>query len=626
MVSPPPTAAQSQAAEAWLNELRRWLHLGRAGVIILVRDAQRARLRELAVLLDELEPGFVFTDDPALMLNQAPGSLVLFVLRREHLDSLNLNRPVFAQRSLRVVMWAEGELANQFKRYAPDLHDWASHFVRCPVGVPEFAVRGIEQGLRWWPGVAWTGAGLELALGQIPSAGEWLELDPTQGYSSLVEALQAEPRRGVIWRGVATATSLWRVRWAIAEARHAGKHVLDNPRIGAPGWFPVCSDQLELDEAVAQAGSLWDAAIAEFEPGAFARVKSDPETIERVGLLRAIGPELRTLHDSAVVDAWRRDLVRRMRSDPDPAERPWSRHEQAIFAALERTRKTWAERGRAAWAGFECEHWLRVGADAAQKTALLGWASRMGQHDIVERWKARWDLDFSPGSQSWANHEWGENSAAARALLRGPIDAPTIDEGVDALFAVGTNSGWEVPMTRRFVAMQLVVMGDHASPGLRELMDEVMRSAADQLGIHDPQFLVIARLLGLAAGAYVTPNLALIYLDDPARVAKTRRYPLLVGADLEVSVVLTMLGRFEGARAQFEDARAAAVDDSDPDIEAFERFHQLTRAALGQPALDENLAWRPGAGEGLFDAIDEHGRRLLRARLMQLGNLVEDQD
>ncbi|KIG18970.1 hypothetical protein DB30_06581 [Enhygromyxa salina] len=593
-------------------------------MIILVRDAQRARLRELAMLLDELEPGFVFTDDPTLMLDQAPGSLVLFVMRREHLDSLNLNRPVFAQRSLRVVLWAEGELANQFKFHAPDLHDWASHFVRCPEGVPEFAVRGLEQGLRWWPGVAWTGAGLALALKLTPSAGAWLELDPTQDYSSLVEALQAEPRRGVIWRGVATATSLWRLRWAIAEARHTGKHVLDNPRIGAPGWFPVCSDQLELDEAAALAGGLWDAALAEFEPGAFARVESDPETIERVGLLRGTGPELRTLHDATVVDAWRRDLVRRMRNDPDPAERPWSRHEQAIFAALERTRKSWAQRGRAAWAGFECEHWLRIGADADQKAALLEWASTMGQHDIVERWKARWDVDFERRPQIRAKIEWGENSDATPTLLRGPIDAPTIDKGVHALFVVGTNSGWEVPMARRFVAVQVVVMGDHASPGLRELMDQVMRSAADQLGIHDPQFLVIARLLGLGAGAYVTPSLALSYLDDPARLAMGGRYPLLAGADLEVSIVLTMLGRFEGALEMFD--RARATEFGDPDLEAFERFHQLTRAALGGASLGEDADWRPGSKEGLVDAIDRVGRRLLRSRLMQLGNLIEDAD
>jgi hypothetical protein len=615
-------ASQSAQAGVWLDELRRWLHLGRSGVIIVVRGAQQARLRELAGTLDELEPGFVFTDDPALMLDQEAGSLVLFVLRREHMDWLNFNRPLFAQLSLRVVMWAGDNVATQLKIHARHLNDWVSHFVRCPEGVPAFAVAGLEQGLRWWPGVAWTGAGLELALGQMPGVGEWLELDPAEDYSSLVEALQAEPRRGVIWRGVTTATSLWRVRWAIAEARHAGRHVLDNPRIGAPGWYPVCSDQLELRAAAELAGSLWDAAIVEFEPGAFERVKSDAATIERVGLLQGTGPELRTLHDSPVVEAWRRGLVRRMRSDPDPAERPWSRHEQAVFAALERTRKTWSDWERNSWAGLECEHWLRIGANMTQNTALLNWASKTGQEDIVERWKARWGVDFEPVSRTLASIEWGENSDTNRTLLRGPIDAATIDAGFQGMLQLGKNNGWDQPMARRFVAVQFVVMGEHGGKDPRELMGQVVHEAAAQLGSEDPQFLVISRILGLAAATYVDPTLALTYLDEPGRLATTARYPLLAGADLEQSVVLTMLGRFEAALAILEHARA--TDPADPDLEAFERFHQLTHAALGHPTPSEHPIWQPGTGEPLFDAIDTQARQLLRARLMQLGNLVDE--
>jgi hypothetical protein len=255
-----------------LSELRRWLLLGRNGVIVMIRDAQRSRLRELVLALDELSPGYCFTDDVRELPGLEPGRLVVLPVRREDLDWLNLNRPIFAERSLRVVLWAEGDLATQLKFIAPDLHDWISHYVTCPPGVPTFAVQGLEMGLRWWPGAAWLGEGLGLALEQLGEFGPWIDLDPATEYSSLVERLEAEPGRDVVWRNVSTATALWRLRWAIAESRHRGANVLDNPTVGTPGWLRVSSMQLDLLEAAAQAGGedpLRRAALAELEPGAF---------------------------------------------------------------------------------------------------------------------------------------------------------------------------------------------------------------------------------------------------------------------------------------------------------------------------------------------------------------------
>lgn len=619
MVSSAPTAAQSQAAEAaaWLSELRRWLHLGREGVIIVIRDAQRPRLRELMVTLDELEPGFVFTDDPAQLLAQAPGSLVLLALRREHLDRLNLNRPVFAERSLRVVVWAEGELATQMKFLAPDLHDWVSHFVRCPEGVPEFALRGLEQGLRWWPGAAWTGPGLEMALGQALGVGGCMDLDPGQDYSSLVVALQAEPRRCVVWRKVETSVLLWRLRWAIAEARHEGAHVLDNPRIGAPGWYPVSSDQLDLRDTSRAWRSLRDAALAELEPGGSAPVSEDAATIERVGLLQGIGPELRALHETPAVEAWRRELVRRVRSNPDPRERPWSRHEQAMFAGLERRRKSWPDRARVTWAGFGCEHWLWVGADDTQRMKMAQWAAMLGQHDITERWQARWDLDLDlDESDSTAESEVDFYAVAE------PPPVVEIHAGARDVLILGHEAGWEMPLSWRSLIVQVLVMGERTPAELPDFLARVRNDAVTQLGEADPQFLFIARILGLAAGTYADSNLALSYLGDPARVAVTGRYPLLAGAELEVSVVLAMLGRFEGALAQFERSPAAEFSDIQ---QAYERFHLHTRAALGRLAPNEiSSDGKLGSGEGSSERLDSEGRRLLASQLVRLGKIAQD--
>ncbi|MCA9702022.1 MAG: hypothetical protein KC431_31155, partial [Myxococcales bacterium] len=74
-----------------------------------------------------------------------------------------------------------------------------SHFIKCPPGVPEFAVEGLRIGSRWWPGVAWRGPGLELALGELGIGVE--TLDPDAAYAGLLEALSADRGKPVRWIG-----------------------------------------------------------------------------------------------------------------------------------------------------------------------------------------------------------------------------------------------------------------------------------------------------------------------------------------------------------------------------------------------------------------------------------------
>jgi hypothetical protein len=609
MVPTSSTPAQSQAAQAsWLSELRRWLLLGRNGVIVMIRDAQRPRMRELVLALDELEPGYCFTDDVQELPGLERERLVLLPVRREDLDWLNLNRPIFADRSLRVVLWAEGELATQLKFSAPDLHDWISHFVTCPRGVPKFAVQGLEMGLRWWPGAAWSGENLDLALEQLTELGAWIELDPATENAQLVEMLEADPSRSVIWRNVSTATGLWRLRWAIAESRHHGLHVLDNPTVGTPGWLRVSSSQLDLPEAAAQAGGedrLRRAALAELEPGAFELGEVDDAMLERVGLLRGSGPEQRMLHESERVRCWRRELARKILRT-GTLDRGWSRDEQAMFAWVERDRMRWPDTKVSSWMGFTYEHGLRTGADPDQRSRMVHGASWMGQYDVAERWRARWEIDVKLVTPTESRVYWG--AAPSPVFLRlediGPGD---VAQGKDAYLTMGPKAGWDMTLAWQGVIVHAMVLGERTPADLPAFLDEVSRSAIAQLGATDPHAQFIARILGLASAVYDTPARALAYLDEPSRLSTEGRLPLLTGADLEASVVLTMLGRYEAALD-----RLAHASTTDPEVE---EFHHLTRAAQG---VDRHV----DPGENLFDVILREGKALLRRRLARLGNIT----
>jgi hypothetical protein len=151
-----------------------------------------------------------------------------------------------------------------------------------------------------------------------------------------------------------------------------------------------------------------------------------------------------------------------------------------------------------------------------------------------------------------------------------------------------------------------MVLGERTPAELPAFLEDVSRSVIAQLGQADPHAQFIARILGLASAVYDTPTRALAYLDEPSRLATRDRLPLLAGADLEASVVLTMLGRYEAALD-----RLAHASTTEPE---FDTFHHLTRAAQGaEPHVSD---------EPLFDTILREGKALLRRRLARLGNVT----
>jgi len=86
----------------------------------------------------------VFTDVRAV-LQAEPGSILILVPKPEDAEWLNLNRPIFAQRQLKVVLYCDRQTTLALADRAVDFFDWVSQHHTCPDGPPDFAVQGFRQ-------------------------------------------------------------------------------------------------------------------------------------------------------------------------------------------------------------------------------------------------------------------------------------------------------------------------------------------------------------------------------------------------------------------------------------------------------------------------------------------------
>lgn len=323
MVLPPPTAPESQAPEAeWLSELRQWLHLGRKGVLIMIRQAPPARIREFALALESIDPDFAFERDATKLLDVPHNGLVALAVAARDLDWLNRNRPIFHDRALRAILWADAEVSDRIKFESPDLHDWISHFITPPPGVPSLAVERLRAALEQHDVMVWTGP---LLRDTLAAAGvSWV--DVAAGDDVQAQALPWRDVDVACWVAVANRAQMD----AIFEMCRLGlptRFIIDNPsdRVGLHSllldWsMNFChARQLGIDDAIrllTMAGKRDPAKTA-------ALLELSPEHIEFIRDQQGVDfhrPELA----AAAIGALLRDTTHEAPSRPLPLERAWS--------------------------------------------------------------------------------------------------------------------------------------------------------------------------------------------------------------------------------------------------------------------------------------------------------------
>lgn len=216
MVSAPPTAADGEAPfeELWLRQLSRWLRLGRDKVAILIEEASPGGLRPLMRCLLDIDPQPVVCFHAPELLDAAEGSLVVLVVQPDELRWLNLNRPILANRKLRLVLWLDFPL-HELRDGAPDFFDWISHVVRCPERPPAFAVRGLVAAVDAERPLVWRGRGLSAVA---DAAGiSLVRLDAGARFTDLIDRLSEARGREVVWKGVRDCRRMQRVQLTMQQ-------------------------------------------------------------------------------------------------------------------------------------------------------------------------------------------------------------------------------------------------------------------------------------------------------------------------------------------------------------------------------------------------------------------------
>ena len=194
----------------------------------------------------------------AQTLTAPPGSVVILKPRVSDAELLNQERPRFALRELRVVLWCDRRRSVALARRAPDFYDWISHCVACPSGPPPHAIAGLRRAADA-PGIVWRGSGVQAALRaafpgatvrRIRSARRVLRI--LQGQDHLPDADH------VVITGLDRPYLVRRAEWALEDEGRQRGAVLVDPAVRPDGFRLVDGRVLALErgaEDLARAGA-----------------------------------------------------------------------------------------------------------------------------------------------------------------------------------------------------------------------------------------------------------------------------------------------------------------------------------------------------------------------------------
>ncbi|KFA90814.1 hypothetical protein Q664_26230, partial [Archangium violaceum Cb vi76] len=259
---------------------------------MLVDHARPERLGELVRTLLPIAPELEVHTEAYRLAEAKPGSMLVLIGRTEDADWLNINRPLFASRELRVVLWCTREVSEALLKRAVDFLDWISLRLECPAGPAPYAVAGLRCALAARvPGIVWTGGDLEASFAAARPRRTLRRISAARPYEELVaEAKAAGGREWLAWTDVDGDFRLRRVRWALAEARRRTRAILVEPAVRSPGWWEVharVAEPAESCERLRSAGAKQPGRLA-------ALVDLEPEAIQLLGglLEQGVGEHL----------------------------------------------------------------------------------------------------------------------------------------------------------------------------------------------------------------------------------------------------------------------------------------------------------------------------------------------
>lgn len=434
--APAPDAHPAPAVRPWVDRIVKLFRLVERGFLVLVDRAHDAQLGALVRALSVDHPALQVVTEAPRVEDAPAGSVVVLATRVEDALWLNIARPIFAKRALRVVLWSKAEVTAELSRRAPDFFSWIERHVECPGGPPPFAVAGLRAALRMRArAVAFRGEGLEEAFAAALPGRSLRRVNAALIYEGLLGMARSAGRDWIAWSDLGDERTLRRVRWVIAQSgRRARDIVIDAPG-RAPGLWPAHARTEDLGAAISALGAAGAdsagrlAALLDLEPeailltaavlgagmsradiedalreapdggaavAAFGRARMDPRAVAAFDapppVLRAFSMDPEVIRARAALQAAEQRIGRLWSFDKaGPAE---STSVDPIEAAL-RLRPS----GRAAWAAL-----AREAARLEEPHVAFGWRARAIDFAALQRLDE--EADTLIREERWSREEF----------------------------------------------------------------------------------------------------------------------------------------------------------------------------------------------------------------------------
>lgn len=249
---------------------------------MLVDNACPERLGELVRALLPTCPDLEVHTDVRCVESAQHGATLVLAPSAADADWLNLQRPIFARRELRVVLWCDAAISAALARNAVDFFDWISHRHECPPGRAAHGVAGIRCALAARaPGIVWADGDLNAAFQAARPRRELRPVSAGRPYGELVAEVAQAGSAWLAWTDVHGPFQLRRARWAMAEAGRSGRAILVQPAVPSPGWWPIHGRSMQLAQAQKRLAQTRARA-----PGRLAALTMlEPEAVELAAVL-----------------------------------------------------------------------------------------------------------------------------------------------------------------------------------------------------------------------------------------------------------------------------------------------------------------------------------------------------
>lgn len=264
MVFPASPTPDAHATTALITRLELILRLGDAGVLVLIDQGKPAQFGTFVRTVLQLDERLEVLTTALGFTRVEAGSCIVLVPDPGESAWMNQERPILAQRRLRVLLYCDKPETVEIARGAPDFSHWISHWMEAPRGGWPPALHGLRAAANREIPIAWEGDDFEAAFAAAFGEVKRVTMSASMPYPELVQALQQQPE-WIVLTDVDGPFRRRRVYWAMAESGRKGKLVVLQPKGQIDGFARVTSTPMRLKDAenqLTRAGATRAAKLA----------------------------------------------------------------------------------------------------------------------------------------------------------------------------------------------------------------------------------------------------------------------------------------------------------------------------------------------------------------------------